>query len=564
MTVRIRRCCIIIACICVLLALSVFCDLQGSRAYAASSGRIASVTNTASGIQVKWAKDSSRTGYYIYRKVGSGNWYKVHTVNRNSITSWTDKKTKNGKKYSYRVRGFRGSSISKNTVSKTIYRLTRPKVKELKTSTAKSLEITSTLNSEATGFQIRYSRSPSFKSNNTVNITGTRAKKTLENLSCDTYYVKIRSYKKVKSIKYYSDWSDVGSKWVYRYVYTTNQWTSLNKGMKYGEDDAVRVWYRTKLIDLGVAKTTSSGDWRKLKYQGKAYYIWVTKDSPKVTAKTPKTNYSSTYKYRNKVIKKALSIYNNWKTKYDHTGVADNDVVDENGRHAFDCSGFTAYVLNSVMQEYCPAYRITRGIKAQAEIDVIINEGFPQELKTITVCKKLNFDKLSPGDLIYFNTDDDEYADHVGIYLGNKEFIHSTANYIRNPKDYLEDGKATGGVCISPLGEQYSNDFMVAKRFVPDDTSNLKINKKLVAIKKIGKIYSDYKCNESLAIEGESIAKDEVVTLLYTKKVENTGNPYVTGYIKYGDKKYGWIYQYDTKFEDYVEPPEDPEEPEEP
>ena len=231
MTVRIRRCCIIIACICVLLALSVFCDLQGSRAYAASSGRIASVTNTASGIQVKWAKDSSRTGYYIYRKVGSGNWYKVHTVNRNSITSWTDKKTKNGKKYSYRVRGFRGSSISKNTVSKTIYRLTRPKVKELKTSTAKSLEITSTLNSEATGFQIRYSRSPSFKSNNTVNITGTRAKKTLENLSCDTYYVKIRSYKKVKSIKYYSDWSDVGSKWVYRYVYTTNQWTRNTEKM---------------------------------------------------------------------------------------------------------------------------------------------------------------------------------------------------------------------------------------------------------------------------------------------------------------------------------------------
>ncbi|MBO5995142.1 MAG: C40 family peptidase [Firmicutes bacterium] len=564
MTARIRRYSIIIACICLMLALSIFCDLKGSRAYGASTGKVTSVSNTAGGIQIKWSKDTSRDGYYIYRKAGTGKWYKVQTVNRNSITSWTDKKAKNGKKYSYRVRGFNGSSVSKNTVSKTIYRLTKPKVKELNTPDAKSLEILSSSNSEATGYQIRYSRSSSFKSYKSATVTGTKAKKLLESLAADTYYVKVRAYKKVKSTKYYSAWSDVSSKWVFQYVYTINQWTSLNKGMKYGEDDAVRVWYRTKLKDLGVAKSTSSGDWRKLKYSGSTYYIWVTKDSPKVTSKAPKTNYSSSYKLRNEVLKKALSIYNNWKTKYDHTGVADNDEVDENGRHAFDCSGFTSYVLNTVMQKYCPAYRVTRGIKAQAEIDVIINEGFPQELKTVTVCKKLNFDKLSPGDLIFFNTDDDEYADHVGIYLGNKEFIHSTANYIRNPNDYLEDGKATGGVCISPLGEQYSNDFMVAKRFVPDDTDNLKIDKKLVAIKKINKVYSDYKCNDSLVIEGESILKDEVVTLLYTKKVENTGNPYVTAYVQYGDKKYGWIYKYDEKFEDYVEPPEDPEEPEEP
>ncbi len=111
MTVRIRRCCIIIACICVLLALSVFCDLKGSRAYAASSGRGTSVTNTDSGIQVKWSKDSSKIGYYVYRKVGSGKWYKVQTVSRNSITSWIDKNTKNGKKDSYRDRVFRGSSV---------------------------------------------------------------------------------------------------------------------------------------------------------------------------------------------------------------------------------------------------------------------------------------------------------------------------------------------------------------------------------------------------------------------------------------------------------------------
>ena len=103
MTLKIRRCCIIIACICVLLALSVFCDLKGSRAYAASNGRVTSVTNTVSGIQVKWSKDASRSGYYIYRKVGSGKWYRVQTVSRNSITSWIDKNT-----YIGRCQGPRG------------------------------------------------------------------------------------------------------------------------------------------------------------------------------------------------------------------------------------------------------------------------------------------------------------------------------------------------------------------------------------------------------------------------------------------------------------------------
>ena len=567
MTLKIRRCCIIIACICVVLALSVFCDLKGSRAYAASSGRVTSVTNTASGIQVKWSKDASRSGYYIYRKVGSGKWYRVQTVSRNSITSWIDKNTKNGKKYSYRVRGFSGVYVSKNTTSKSTYRLTRPKIKGIKAPSERQLEVTSTSNSEATGFHIRYSRYASFKSYKSIFVTGTRATKTLKDLLSGLYYIKVRAYKKVKDVKYYSDWSPVTTKRAYRYVYTTNNWTTLCDGKDFDSPTNIGIWYRTKLRDYGKVDSYTAGDWRKVRYSGKTYYLWVTSNDPKITTKTPKTNYSSSYKYRNEVVQKALWIYNNWKTKYDPTGVADNEAMDENKRHALDCSGFTSYVLNSVMQQYIPAYRITRNIAAQADVDVIINEGFPQELRTEIICKKLSYDKLAPGDLIFFNNDEDKYADHVGIYLGNHEFIHSTSTYMRNPQDYISKNTPTGGVCISPLKGYYESVFMVAKRFVPNSIKNTKINKKMVALKKVSKIYAAYNCNSSSLIEGEVILKDEIAYLLYTKKLYSSdGTSFISAYMKYGENldKYGFIYEYGTKFTDYVDPPPEPEEPEEP
>ena len=40
---------------------------------------------------------------------------------------------------------------------------------------------------------------------------------------------------------------------------------------------------------------------------------------------------------------------------------------DSNGRMQFDCSGFTSYVLNAVMQAYIPSYDLSNGIEAQED-----------------------------------------------------------------------------------------------------------------------------------------------------------------------------------------------------
>jgi len=60
-------------------------------------------------------------------------------------------------------------------------------------------------------------------------------------------------------------------------------------------------------------------------------------------------------------------------------------------------------------------------------------------------------DQLLAGDLVFFGYG--KYADHVGIYIGNGNFVHAA-----NPK---------AGVKISSMSETYyANKYLCAKRIV--------------------------------------------------------------------------------------------------
>ncbi|MEF9990806.1 MAG: SH3 domain-containing protein [Romboutsia sp.] len=72
------------------------------------------------------------------------------------------------------------------------------------------------------------------------------------------------------------------------------------------------------------------------------------------------------------------------------------------GPNSFDCSGFTKYVYSKALGRSIP--RVSRD-QAKQGIEVFRSEYLP-------------------GDLVYFDTDGDNIVNHVGIYVGNNEFIH--------------------------------------------------------------------------------------------------------------------------------------------
>ena len=88
-----------------------------------------------------------------------------------------------------------------------------------------------------------------------------------------------------------------------------------------------------------------------------------------------------------------------------------------NGPNSFDCSGFVLYVYRHF------GYNFSRGAQEQ------YNDGL-----------NVDMDELLPGDLVFFSGNG-AYITHVGLYLGNGEFIHAS-----NP---------TRGVVIDTLWSGY-------------------------------------------------------------------------------------------------------------
>lgn len=102
-----------------------------------------------------------------------------------------------------------------------------------------------------------------------------------------------------------------------------------------------------------------------------------------------------------------------WATRYRYGG------TDKKG---IDCSSFTG--------------------KLQQEV---YNNSLPRTAREqYKVCEKVNSTNLQQGDLVFFNTRGG--VSHVGVYIGNNHFVHSSTN---------------SGVTISSLTEDY-----YSKRFI--------------------------------------------------------------------------------------------------
>ena len=177
-----------------------------------SQPSVASAVNTASGVTVKWGKVTGASGYYIYRKTGSGSLTKIKTVTGSSTLSYTDTavKSKNGTTCLYTVRAYSGSSIGIMSGGKKIIRLTTPSITSAANTSSRKITVKWSKNSSASGYQIKYTANPVSK---TITVSGTSSvSKTISGLAkgktCKVY---IRAYKTVSGVNYYSAWSSAKS-----------------------------------------------------------------------------------------------------------------------------------------------------------------------------------------------------------------------------------------------------------------------------------------------------------------------------------------------------------------
>ena len=84
-------------------------DKTGKTLLRLSAPTLKKATPVSKKITVTWGKVAGAKGYYVYRKTGSGKYSKVATV---TGTSYADKKVTKGKKYTYTVYAYNGSTKS--------------------------------------------------------------------------------------------------------------------------------------------------------------------------------------------------------------------------------------------------------------------------------------------------------------------------------------------------------------------------------------------------------------------------------------------------------------------
>ena len=176
--------------------------------------KLTSVANTKSGVQVKWDQTDSATGYYLYRKDPGGSWTRIATFDTNTTVSYTDTNVSNGKTYIYTIKNYKDKYVgSYSSAGKTIARLSTSAINAIELSKSRTIKLTWSKNSSAGGYQVQYSTSSSFSSPKVKKITsGLTGTTTIGSLTKGkTYYCRVRSYKVVNDVTYYSGWSEAKS-----------------------------------------------------------------------------------------------------------------------------------------------------------------------------------------------------------------------------------------------------------------------------------------------------------------------------------------------------------------
>lgn len=186
-----------------------------------------------------------------------------------------------------------------------------------------------------------------------------------------------------------------------------------------------------------VTVTGEDGDWYIVEINGKKAYIQKSLLSSKKVETTSRSSNSLTEnnEENNVEVQKEETTTETNKSAdaivaYAKTFQGYPYVYGSNGPSSFDCSGFVQYVYKHF------GYSLSRSSKTQANDGVAVSKS-----------------NLQPGDILIFKNTAKTEIGHVGIYIGNGQFIHAS-----NPKT---------GVTISSLSSaSYQQRYVTARRIL--------------------------------------------------------------------------------------------------
>ncbi len=173
---------------------------------------LTSIANVSTGIQVKWNKVNGAVKYQVFRRQGKRAYTKLAVT---TSTNYIDKTAKVGTLYRYTVRCITstGTFVSGyNTAGKAMVRLKGTTIASVGNTGSKKMAVKWKKNASASGYQIQYSTNSKFTGGNkyAVITKNSTLSKTISNLTKNKiYYVRVRCYKTVSGVKYYSAWSAV-------------------------------------------------------------------------------------------------------------------------------------------------------------------------------------------------------------------------------------------------------------------------------------------------------------------------------------------------------------------
>lgn len=182
-----------------------------------------------------------------------------------------------------------------------------------------------------------------------------------------------------------------------------------------------------------VKVTGEDGDWYIVSINGKKAYISKSLLSSKKVETTSRssTSVQTTTEQATETTTTTASNPNGEAiVAYAKTFLGYPYVYGNNGPNSFDCSGFVQYVYKHF------GYSLSRSSKTQANDGVAVSKS-----------------NLQPGDIIIFKNSAQTEIGHVGIYIGDNQFIHAS-----NSKT---------GVIISSLSTSaYQQRYVTARRIL--------------------------------------------------------------------------------------------------